>query len=319
MDISLVLATSKRADILNRTLASFSHLESGELQWDLWVVDNADDPQTRKLCASWAQHLPLRYLVEICPGKNNALNRAVTKVLGQLVVFTDDDVIANPDWLIQLWQGVLRWPDHHLFGGRIMAEWPDGVPLWGNDHPLNQSLFSLHCPAREEKTYGEGDFLPYGPNMAVRHEIFTLGYRFNPDIGPTNAAIYRMGSETEFLQRLKDDGYIPVFLPQAVVKHQIRPEQLTSVGLNRRNFRIGLSNITSESKSTRSILGCAPYLWKQLAQVQWARAMAYITGNALNLFETNCRSWRIRGKMFGQRHHCNRQIMDILQKILAGE
>jgi hypothetical protein len=155
--------------------------------------------------------------------------------------------------------------------------------------------------------------------MAVRREIFDKGYKFNPDIGPTNSTIYRMGSETEFLQRLKDDGYTPVFLPKAVVKHQIRPEQLTPLGLNRRNFRVGLSDITPEDSPDRRILGCAPYLWKQLAQARFAAGSAAATGNRLKAFENTCRFWRIRGKMFAQRHYAGTDNSSFLQKFLEGQ
>ena len=316
MDISIVLATYKRSEVLQRTLECFSLMECGDLKWDLWVVDNAGEIATEQVVNSWVEKLPIHYLVEPKPGKNVALNTALPHAKGELLVFTDDDILPNPDWLVQLWEGAQRWPEHSVFGGRIVADWPGDIPYWGDVHPLNQSLFSLHWPTTEERPYGDGDFLPYGPNMAVRREIFDRGYRFNPDIGPTNATVYRMGSETEFLQRLKDDGYIPVFLPKAEVKHQIRPEQLTPVGLNRRNFRVGLSDIKSDEKPERTIFGCAPYLWKQLALAQWGRLLGVASGNRVALFEHTCRSWRVRGKIYAQRHHGGAPKDSFLQKLL---
>ncbi len=121
MDISIILATYKRPNILQRTLESFSKLECDVMQWELWVVDNAGDPPTEVVVKYWADKLPINYLVEPEPGKNHALNRALPEVCGQLIVLTDDDIIAMPDWLVQLWQGAQRWPDHMAFGGRIFA------------------------------------------------------------------------------------------------------------------------------------------------------------------------------------------------------
>lgn len=316
MHISVLLATHNRTKVLQRTLDSFSHMACVELKWDLWVVDNADDVGTKQVVNDWFGKLPIHYLVEPKPGKNVALNTALPHAKGELLVFTDDDILPNPDWLVQLWEGAQRWPEHSVFGGRIVADWPGDIPYWGDVHPLNQSLFSLHWPTTEERLYGPGDFLPYGANLAVRREIFDRGYRFNPDIGPTNATIYRMGSETEFLQRLKDDGYLPVFLPKAEVKHQIRPEQLTPVGLNRRNFRVGLSDIKPDEKPERPLFGCAPYLWKQLVLAQWGRLQALASGNRVAHFEHTCRSWRVRGKIYAQRHHGGAPKESFLQKLL---
>ena len=171
MDVSIILATYKRPDILHRTLESFSKMVCDALHWELWVVDNAGDPPTEAVVKYWADKLPINYLVEFQPGKNHALNRALPAACGHLIVLTDDDIVAMPDWLMQLWQGAQRWPDHMVFGGKIIANWPGEVPFWGEHHPMNQSLFALHSLGENEVSYS-GNLLPYGANMAVRKKIF---------------------------------------------------------------------------------------------------------------------------------------------------
>jgi GT2 family glycosyltransferase len=230
------------------------------------------------------------------------------------VVFTDDDIIAHPDWLLELWEGAQRWPGHAVFGGRIIADWPDGAPFWGDDHPFNQSLFSLHYPTRDERPYGENDFLPYGPNLAIRKIIFDKGYRYNTEVGPDGSNTYVMGSETELLKRLKDDGYDPVFLPQALVQHQIRESQLTRTGLNRRNFRIGLSDSFSGQKNPDLLLDAPRYLWK-LIVVTWIKFLAAkVSSNRIKAFEYHCILWRTKGKIYGHRSKKN-SASSLVQKI----
>lgn len=300
MDISVVLATYKRSDILEKTLSSFRKLNLQKTDWELIVVDNADDLQTNQIVHKFQNILPVRLLVETRPGKNAALNAAIPLCKGDLFVFTDDDIIADPDWLIKMWDGVNRWPGHDVFGGKIIAAWPQNKPPhWGNQHPLNQSLFSLHCPADTEKVYGVDDFLPYGPNMAIRKKIFDKGYRYNTSVGPDGSNTYVMGSETELLKRLKNDGYNPVFLPQAVVQHQIRASQLTRRGLNRRNFRIGLADSYTGEKDLPLFLGAPRYLWKQLilTSIKWCVARTLF--NKTRSFELNCIFWRTKGKIYG--------------------
>lgn len=299
MNISVIIATYRRSEILNRTLDSFNLLQCKDLKWDLWVVDNADDPETKQIVTSWNNKLPINYLVETKAGKNHALNHAIPMIKGQLMVFTDDDIIARSDWLRQLWEGAQRWPDHFVFGGRIIADWPDGIPFWGDDHPLNQSLFSLHSPTREERPYGDGDFLPYGANLAIRREIFDKGYRYNTEVGPDGSNTYVMGSETQLLKRLKKDGYDPIFLPRAVVQHQIRKSQLTRAGLNTRNFRVGLTVGQTGENNMPLLLGAPRYLWKQLIQTMIKRGVAKLFSNKIKSFELNCSFWRIKGIIYG--------------------
>jgi GT2 family glycosyltransferase len=50
-----------------------------------------------------------------------------------------------------------------------------------------------------------------------------------------------MGSEHEFLLRASEAGYTAVYVPSALVYHQIRPEQLTNSWICGRAFRLGRS------------------------------------------------------------------------------
>ena len=316
MDISIILATYKRPEILNKTLKSFCDLIVDDITWELIIVDNACNPETSNLVDRYCEKLPIVFLTESKPGKNNALNTAIKCASGALYAFTDDDIIANPDWLVQFWEGANRWPGHSVFGGRIVADWPGEIPFWGEDHPLNVSLFALHKPFGTEMEYDTAGFLPYGPNMMIRREIFELGYRYNPDVGPTGEKIYKMGSETELLMRLRDDGFTPVYLPNCVVKHQIRSEQLRDIWLKRRNFRIGFYDASSDEHLQRRLFSCARYLWKQLLSLLLKWMLYKVSVNRLAAFEVNCFIYRVRGKIYAQRQYDGAGSDDVIQKWL---
>ncbi len=227
MDITIIFATYKRPQILANTLTSLCKLNSGSLQWELIVVDNAGHAATQEVVSQFNERLPLTFLIEQKPGKNNALNLAIPKAQGELLVFCDDDIIASENWLTEIWEGASRWPDHDVFGGKIVADWPDVLPYWGTDHSLNISLFALHEPYNKETSYKDGRVLPYGPNMAIRSKVFARGYKYNPDVGPTNKTIYKMGSETGYLE-----GYW-----QMVLSQFIYPSVLLAIRSGQSNFR----------------------------------------------------------------------------------
>jgi len=299
MDISVLFSTYKRTEILSRTLRSFCDLNTEGFTWEIIAVDNAGDEATKQVVYSFRDKLPIKFLVETKPGKNNALNRALPEAKGELFVFTDDDIIADPDWLKEMWKGAKRWPDNYVFGGKILPAWLGKKPWWGENHPLNISLFALHEPYVSERPYEPNDFLPYGPNMAIRKKMFERGYKYNPDVGPTNKSIYKMGSETELLKRLRDDGFKHLYLPNAVVRHQIREDQLTKAWLKRRNFRIGYADGIDGDVGT-NMLNCSRYLWKQFVLSLIAYTLYCGVKKKLNAFEAWCKLWRTAGKMYGQ-------------------
>lgn len=297
--ISVIMATYRRHEVLNATLESFSRMDFGGLKWDLWVVDNAGDVETEAVVDRFSKNLPVRFLIERKRGKNSALNRAIPETRGDLLVFSDDDVLVNSDWLIEISNGVVRWPQHDVFGGRIELAWPDDrAPQWGDSHPFYQSLFGLLKPEGSEGPRAGGGFIPYGANMAVRRRVFDQGYRYDSTVGPDGTAMYRMGSEAEFVRRLMASGLVPVYLPGAVVRHQIRPEQLTMRWIAQRSFRSGATDYEPTSEKGRTISGISLYLWKRL--VGELVTFLVLHGSDRRGFEARVRLFRALGKTYAQ-------------------
>src|SRR5262249_42421244 len=149
------------------------------------------------------QIIPLRTVSEPVAGKNRALNRALGLALGELLVFTDDDILVQPGWLSELWAASGRWPDADIFGGQILHHWPEDTPDWlrqrGRDGALNFGRYSY--PQAE----GPIQRLPNGGNYALRARVLQ-GLRFREDLGPDAGPTYAMGSESELLKRLADSG-----------------------------------------------------------------------------------------------------------------
>src|SRR6516165_5041068 len=102
LEVSVLLATFRRPDVLERTLAAMSRMSVTALAWELVVVDNAGDHSTKAVCKGFARHLPIRYFVFPKPGKSAALNHGTSKVGADLVVLTDDDVLPEREWLPEL-------------------------------------------------------------------------------------------------------------------------------------------------------------------------------------------------------------------------
>jgi GT2 family glycosyltransferase len=239
-DLTVLLATFRRAEILRQTLSAMTGLETAGLRWELLVVDNAGEEAARQVCSTFTDRLPLRYLAWTVPGKNAALNRGLKEVTGELVVLSDDDVLPRASWLQELHAGARRWPDHDLFGGRVVPHWPQEPPTFDLDSGFGRWTYGIWDPEAAEGPMPS--FLPLGANMAVRRQVFDQGLIFNERIGP-NRHNYAMGSETDLILRLKAQGHDAVFLPDALVQHIILPSQLEPRWLLGRAFRQGRGEV----------------------------------------------------------------------------
>lgn len=228
LDISVLIATRSRAQLLRGTLESMCALDTHDLMWELLVVDNGSTDDTPAVLDAYRRRLPLVTLHQPEPGKNRSLNAMLGRLRGALTVLTDDDVILPPDWL-QVWKAAAdRWPGDAVFGGRIVPRFPPGTPDWivSRSFPMRAQCFAAFEPRQGEAPY---DGTAFGPNLAVRTPVFTE-HRFADNLGPAGGR-YAMGGETEFLWRLRDAGYRIIYVPDACVEHVIESDRLTQAAL----------------------------------------------------------------------------------------
>lgn len=239
-DLSVIVATHNRAGVLRSTLNAMSNLSTDGVDAQWIIVDNNSTDSTSSTIQEFEHILPLRHLFEARPGKNCALNLALRQPdLGEIVVFTDDDVIPQPDWLVCIMDYSRRWQEFSVFGGRVIPCLPQDfeIPVWAHSKWIRRWGFAEHNRGDQAKIY-EGFDHPYGPNFWVRRTALRHGRRFDETVGPRpNDRI--MGSEAGFLIGLVSDGYPILYCPGAVVEHRISASQLSEQAITKRAFRRG--------------------------------------------------------------------------------
>lgn len=273
-------------------LKAFCNLTIPEIGWEIIAVDNASTDNTANIIKSYIDKLPIRYLYEDKKGKNNALNSGVSLAKGNLIVFTDDDVIPEPGWLVKLAECANLHMDYAIFGGVIKPNWPRQLDKWIIDHvPLGATY------AITKENLEEGDISPgsvWGPNMTIRREVFDAGHRFDTSVGPNGKKNYAMGSETEFTIRLHKVGYKSWFCRDAVVQHIIRDYQLDPKWIVGRAYRLGRSMYRQESTAYDSdvplLFGIPRWMFRKLIDEYFKYSFAFLTRDRIASFHA---SWEI--------------------------
>lgn len=294
VDISVLLATRDRARILEHTLQSFRDQQLQGRSWEVVVIDNGSSDDTPAVLQRAAAELPLVAQSEPLQGKNRALNKGLELVRGALVVFTDDDVVADSRWILELHAAAKRWPDAAIFGGTIKPIYPPGTPSWLREHDFARQAFGQFTPGLPEGVLPD-HLLPYGGNFAVRQSAIA-GQRFGENLGP-QAGDYVMGGEHDFIMRLRRRGAVAVFAPSAVVGHLVQPHQTDLAWLYGRSFRLGRGDARRAADNTLPQLAGVPrFLWRLLvvSAVQFARSS--FAGERAR-FEAGIRYHRARGQL----------------------
>ena len=137
MFISVVLCTYNGSDGLGKTLASLRNQSVPEgLSWELILVDNNSTDNTRNILEEFVQNsgLQVHYLFELKQGRAFALNTGIRNARGDIIAFTDDDVILDSQWLSGLADTFSRF-DCSAVGGRIIPVWNQPQPICGKPQP----------------------------------------------------------------------------------------------------------------------------------------------------------------------------------------
>jgi len=226
LTVTIAICTWNRVALLAQTLTRFAQLITPDgVDWTVLVVNNASTDGTATLLESWAPPYSFRFVFEPTPGLSAARNRALAECRSDLILFTDDDVLAEPDWLVHFVAASRRHPEGAAFGGRI-APWfphpPDRL-LAAAFPALRRGFCAIDLPCAEGPVPAGCDLV--GANMGFRAAAIA-GLRFREDLG-TNQAGTVGGDEMDFQAQIKARGGEVIWVPTMRVQHYVEPGRMT--------------------------------------------------------------------------------------------
>jgi GT2 family glycosyltransferase len=275
--LTVMFSTLNRSGALRETLREMARVQV-PASWsaEFVVIDNGSTDGTRELLGDAEARMPLCTFRCSVPGKSNALNLGLERAdLGELVVFTDDDVSPAADWLETIIAASERWPGHSVFGGRIDPAWPNDEPppSWALASFIQSFAFTRHDHGALERVYAPQD-TPFGPNYWVRREVLN-GMKFAAHLGP-RPKHRKLGQETEFLRRLRRKGYEPIYVPSARVEHRIESTRISKLAVYYRAFQLGQGMVHTHSFPNRAALARYAARWQLQRVLKLGRVVAQL-------------------------------------------
>jgi len=239
--ISVVLCTYNRAASLKSTLVSFSGLTLPlDLDWELIVVDNNSKDNTLNVIQDFTRtaNFCVRYIFEGRQGRSAALNAGIAAAKGEIVAFTDDDVLLHPEWLLNLKRAFDEF-DCAGVGGRVIPVWQHPKPDWLQMEDQQAIVhYELGDNAKEIK-----DNNPLGANSAYRKEKFAKYGVFRVDLGVSGENRGITCEDTEFASRLFRAGEKIMYIPSAIIYHPVDPSRSTKAYFRKWYYNDGRSMI----------------------------------------------------------------------------
>ncbi|MGE5846426.1 MAG: glycosyltransferase [Ignavibacteria bacterium] len=253
--VTVAVCTRNRAENLELCIDSLLKLKYPKIE--IIIIDNSpSDYSTRNLVKQFNEKIgsasnnskTLKYCCESIPGLNWARNRAVREAQGEIIAFTDDDVVVDEYWIDELVKLFDDAPDVMAVTGLVVPFKLEYCPEYlfeqygGFGRGFNRIWYrwsGINENGKKEKAAkffgGTGKF-GTGANMAFRKKVFEKTGMFDPslDVGtPTNG-----GGDLEMFFRIIKSGFSLVYEPNAIVWHRHR-ETYEDLKIQIRNNGIG--------------------------------------------------------------------------------
>lgn len=294
MKVSVAICTWNRSALLDRTLQSMHALQIPEsVTWELIVVNNNCSDDTDTVLAAHARCLPIVRLFEARPGKSFAANLAAARAQGELLIWTDDDVLVDPLWLAEYVKAARQWPDAGYFAGPIDPHFELEPPKWIRAHLAELTgvyVIVDHGPVPHEMARGQAIF---GANMAFRSEL-ARAFPLNEDLGRIRGQLIG-ADDTELIERVRKAGFRGMWVPGARLRHFSPAARLTKKYVMKWYHDAGRSFVRQgRLKPARRIAGMPAWVLRQYLEAQTKRYLLAARGGA-QWFEWFRKATTLRG------------------------
>lgn len=278
--LTVAVCTYRRAELLPVTLESLAQAQPPDGSWELLIVDNDGDPAVRAITQRFANRLPVRYVAEPRVGIARARNCAIESAAAPVVLFADDDVVFDPQWLAAMARAIHEHPECDFWGGRIVPQWNMPQPDWFDLRrcPMLNDTIVRYDAGEQSRAWERGRDLPfYTCNLSLRVEAVRRAGLFNVGMGHVGAA-RGGGEDTWMIHCIARNGGKGWYAADAVLYHPVPAPRITRAYARDFAWRQGELSV----EMLRLEQPATPRWLYPLALRQMARGMKQWLGGALH-------------------------------------
>jgi len=238
----------------------------------------------------------IRYVFEATQGLSHARNRGIQEAAGEVLLFIDDDVRPEPNWMRCILDGMIA---HRCdaCGGYIAPDWEVPPPPWLTDR--FHGFLAIRTGSTETFRITNPSDTPFGANMAFRRTAFHEFGLFDVSRG-RKGDVLSSGEDGELFGRLLRGGAKIMFFGDAKVRHRVERFRVTKRYFRRWRFQTSCNiALSGDFPGGRRLGGIPTYLFPQLARAFFNALKARFTQPRDEAFYREIIVWHFLGMMRG--------------------
>lgn len=289
---TVIVPTRDRAAVLRDCLASLARQTLAAERFEVVVVDNGSRDDTAAVARAFDGPLRLRLLHEPEPGLHVGRHAGARAARSDVLVFCDDDIVADPGWLEAVAAAFGDDPAVAMVGGNNRPGWDGEPPAWlahAWSLPAGPVAGGRALAALSVLDFGAGRFeldprWVWGCNFSVRRAVLDAAGGFHPDGVPAERLRWRGDGEMHVGDVVRQRGARCLFVGAASVTHRVDAARMTPAYFARRGHMQGVSDsytairragrLPPDPGRWRRELAGRLRDWRDLARSSWARPPA---------------------------------------------
>lgn len=302
LDISVVITTCNRSDLLSEALEGVLTQDSGDVQYEVIAVDNNSKDNTREVIEDFIArgNKDLRYVFEPRQGVACGRNAGIAAARGEIIAFTDDDVVVTPNWVATIKRAFDENQQVDVVGGKILPRWTNPPPPWlTTDHWWPLAL--LDCGDRPFYVNATNPLCLPTANASFRRRVFESIGGFSTE--------FSTREDHELQLRMWQAGLQGFYEPELVVMANVQPERLQKSYHHRWNTVTGKFNslmrlaeilapdgsLKGESDNAVKLFGVSASMYREFLTESIGLVKEKFYGNESRRLQHENRLWYVFG------------------------
>jgi glycosyltransferase involved in cell wall biosynthesis len=263
--LSVVICTYNGMGVIEPTMEAILQQSIDKTRYEVLLVDNnSDDGTTEYVKSLLPEYQNLRYIQEDRQGLSYARNTGIDEAAGDIIVFLDDDSVAEPDYLETLIRKFKEYPSVLCLGGKIIPKVDFEVPWWMLEK--YEGYLAMGFDAGDEDIFLDNMRGPTGGNMAFKNFVFERFGRFDVRLGRQKGK-YLANEEDVLIKKIKQIEQSCLYTPDALVYHLAKRRRVGRKYLLNKAYYKGISD--ARSGYSRDEVGhpLGEPLWRKILRV----------------------------------------------------
>jgi GT2 family glycosyltransferase len=211
--ISIIVLNYNGKKYLNDCFFSLAKINYPTEKLEVILVDNGSSDGSVdyvKLNYPWVKIVPLSRNYGFTGGNN----RGVRFATGDYIVFLNNDVVVDTNWLIELTQVVMDNPTAILTSKSLFFEMPDIIDHDGTKATFIGRSFQINFNRKNDTSKSTPKYVvqPYGASMMVKKSVFE-------DLGEFDEVYFTSLEDTDLGLKAWLYGYKVIYVPTSFFYH----------------------------------------------------------------------------------------------------